>query len=466
MKKMKKKIIILFSFLIIIFFLLGLFLITQNVQNKFAKKIKDNFPVKIKIFFKEKIFYYPLKIRKSHEMDIKYKKLFSENKKLLKENRKIKNKLNLGKFENLGLKSYFAQSVVIPYDLEDDYNLSKNKGYIEIFKNKIIVAYSSGKILYFNKNNFETLKLDFKEINTNLTNLIYFDNELIWSGIKDLKIIEDYLYVSLTEEIKKDCYNTSLLSAKINFEYLSFEKIYSSQECSEKKKRIAYFKYFNGHQTGGRIEWLDKKIYLTVGDYNNWKFPQNNESDFGKILEIDPISKKYRIISKGHRNAQGLKILSKEKKLLISTEHGPKGGDEINIIDINQSLVINNYGWPKASYGKHYDVVPINAFTKKYAPLNINHMEHGFIEPIYYFKESIGISEIIKNYYSKERQYFVTSLKNKKIYVFEEKNKTFRLVKKIDLGERIRDIIFDKESSSYFLYLENTPKIVKLNKIK
>ena len=461
-----KKIIIISCLSIVISLLLGLFLITQNIENKFAKKIKDNFPPKIKLFLKEKIFYYPLKFRQINEMDNKYKKLLSENEKLIKENRKIKNKLGLGKFEKMNIKNYSTQSVIIPYDLEDDYNLSKNKGYIEIFKNKIIIAYSSGKFLYFDKDNFEKLKLNFKEINTDLGNLNYFDNKLDWSGIKDLKIVNDKLYISITEEIKSDCYNTSLLSAKINFDYLKFEKIYSSKECSDKKKKIAYFKYFNGHQTGGRIESLDDKIYLTVGDYNNWKFPQNNESNFGKILEINPNNKEYRIISKGHRNAQGLKILSKEKKLLISTEHGPKGGDEVNIIDINQNLFTNNYGWPMASYGIHYDVVPINSFTKKYAPLKKNHEKYGFIEPNYYFKESIVISEIIQNYYSKKNQYFVTSLKNKKIYLLEEENKTFKLIEEIDFGERIRDIIFDQESKSYFLYLENTPKVVKFNNIK
>ena len=54
-----------------------------------------------------------------------------------------------------------------------------------------------------------------------------------------------------------------------------------------------------------------------------------------------------------------------KKKILISTEHGPKGGDEINIIELNLPLQSNNLGWPIASYGDHYDLVPINKYTKR-----------------------------------------------------------------------------------------------------
>ena len=49
---------------------------------------------------------------------------------------------------------------------------------------------------------------------------------------------------------------------------------------------------------------------------------------FGKVLMIDTKSFKYEIFNKGHRNSIGLLV---EKDLIISTENGPRGGDEINI---------------------------------------------------------------------------------------------------------------------------------------
>ena len=43
---------------------------------------------------------------------------------------------------------------------------------------------------------------------------------------------------------------------------LAVKEVFKSSECAIIEKRIEYFKYFNGHQNGGRIEYLNKKIYL------------------------------------------------------------------------------------------------------------------------------------------------------------------------------------------------------------
>ena len=53
------------------------------------------------------------------------------------------------------------------------------------------------------------------------------------------------------------------------------------------------------------------------------------------------------IFSKGHRNPQGLIVL---EEVILETEHGPKGGDEINKI-----IYKGNYGWPISSYGEKYN---------------------------------------------------------------------------------------------------------------
>ena len=58
---------------------------------------------------------------------------------------------------------------------------------------------------------------------------------------------------------------------------------------------------------------------------------QQDDSVFGKILKINLKNNTYENLSKGHRNPQGL-FYDKINNIIISTEHGPKGGDEINII--------------------------------------------------------------------------------------------------------------------------------------
>ena len=295
----------------------------------------------------------------------------------------------------------------------------------------------------------------------------YFNNNILWTGVRDIKIINDSLYLSITEEIKKNCFATSIIYSKLDFKNLKFSKIFSPKECVTEDKTINEFRYFDGYQSGGRMVYLNDKLYLTIGDYNNWELPQDNISLFGKTVEINIKTNSYKIISKGHRNHQGLQVFSENDNLIISSEHGPKGGDEINLINLNDNLEKNNFGWPLASYGDHYDVVPLNSYTNKFAPLYKSHAKYGFIEPIFIFQEAIGISEIIKNYYSESNQYLITSLKKKSIFIIELNTETgdSKIINEIKIGERIRDIIYDKTNNCFYLYLEGTPKVLKLIKI-
>ena len=98
----------------------------------------------------------------------------------------------------------------------------------------------------------------------------------------------------------------------------------------------------------------------------------------------------------GHRNPQGL-YYHQDLNYLFSTEHGPSGGDEINILDLNKDYTeVPNYGWPMASYGRHYfDNNDDNDIRYKLSPLKKSHSENGFIEPLRYFDPSVGISQVI-----------------------------------------------------------------------
>ena len=67
--------------------------------------------------------------------------------------------------------------------------------------------------------------------------------------------------------------------------------------------------------------------------------PQNNNSLFGKLLAIDLNTNKTSLVSKGHINQQGLLV---DGNIIISTEHGPAGGDEINI---HRNTINNSEIW-------------------------------------------------------------------------------------------------------------------------
>jgi hypothetical protein len=452
------------SFIIILLFIIGSYLLSQNHSNKFTKVIKDQIPSEVKSFFKKTILFIPYTKREIKKLKIEN----IDNKKKIEllraEKNFFENKLNNGKskIENYNNKKYKFFSVVLPF-VQSEVNLYSNKksGYVELYNQHIIIFFQSGKIIFINKKDFFKGKFNYTTVKSNLNDSILFDKKIKWTGVKDIFVDGDDILISATEEIKKKCYNTSLYQSKINKTELDFKKIYRSDECFNLDRKIKAFKYFNGYQMGGRIKTSKNKIYLTVGDYNTWEKVQDKMSSAGKILEFDKDNLKKKIISLGHRNPQGL-YLNKNKNIMVSTEHGPQGGDEINLIKLDQNLV-QNFGWPISSYGNHYPEVPLNSFTNKIAPLHKSHKKFGFIEPIKYFKKSIGISEIIQNYHI-DNSYFVTSLKNKAIYEIQlDNNHNFVEIKnEIKVNERIRDIIYDTESRCYLIFGETTPKLISM----
>jgi glucose/arabinose dehydrogenase len=70
---------------------------------------------------------------------------------------------------------------------------------------------------------------------------------------------------------------------------------------------------------------------------------------FGKIISIDLKTKEFEMVSMGHRNPQGL-FYDQNLNIIINTEHGPTGGDEININFNPDNETIENYGWPISTY--------------------------------------------------------------------------------------------------------------------
>lgn len=146
---------------------------------------------------------------------------------------------------------------------------------------------------------------------------------------------------------------------------------------------------------GGAMVYDPKtdELVVTVGDYslngvgNVFEGPippsQDPESHLGKILRIDRQTGDARIITMGHRNPQGLSI-SKDGEL-IATEHGPKGGDEINLIEEGK-----NYGWPYVSMGTLY-----NEYTFPQKPLREGEPHGGYTTPIFAFMPNPGISAVI-----------------------------------------------------------------------
>jgi aldose sugar dehydrogenase len=145
------------------------------------------------------------------------------------------------------------------------------------------------------------------------------------------------------------------------------------------------------HHYGSRMVFgKDGHLYFSVGDRGNQQGnPQNIENDLGKIHRVkadgsipadNPFvqTKNARpsVFSYGHRNPQGLVVHPKTGEIW-SHEHGPRGGDEINLVQKGK-----NYGWPVISYGINYNGT---TFTDKTAMT-------GMEQPLLYWIPSIAPS--------------------------------------------------------------------------
>ena len=334
-------------------------------------------------------------------------------------------------------------------------NFFPGSGYLDLYENKLFLISATGLIGY--SNNLYEDSIIFNQINNNINDFLSLDeiNKGNWFSVKDLLVVNNNIYVSFTNEQKNNCWNTSVIVAKLNFEYLKFSNFFEPKYCVKSKNN--YDKEFNAHQSGGKLfKYDDDNIILTMGDYRLRKLAQDINSTFGKILKLNSKSKKYEILSLGHRNPQGL-YYNLDKDYIISTEHGPHGGDEINL-NLNTKIV-KNFGWAISSYGEHYGGKESHENKNKYKkyPLHKSHKDYNFIEPIKYFVPSIGISQLVQ---IKQNKFLLSSLKDESIYTFalNEKNELTEF-KRIEIGERIRDMVYDSEKKEVVLFLENTASI-------
>lgn len=344
-------------------------------------------------------------------------------------------------------------------------NFFPGSGYLELYQNNLFLISATGLLGYSNESNNETII--FNQIKNNINEFLSLKeiNKNNWFSIKDLLIVNDYIYVSYTNEQKENCWNTSVIVAKLNFDNLKFSKFFEPESCV--KSIGNEDNEFNAHQSGGKLFNFDNEnIIFTTGDYRLRKLAQDANSSFGKILKLNIKSSSYETLSLGHRNPQGL-LYNAENDFIISTEHGPDGGDEINL-NLNTKEKIKNFGWPIASYGEHYggkDSEKNKLKYKKY-PLYKSHTKHKFTEPLKYFVPSIGISQIVE---IDEKKYILSSLKDRSIYTFLLNNNNEIIeFERIVVGERIRDMVYDEKTKKVFLFMEDTASIgiIKINKNK
>lgn len=324
-------------------------------------------------------------------------------------------------------------------------NILVKKFFIELDNNKIFFL-SENSNLYFNKiKNLEKNKINAKQIQ------IEFNTSNNSEKILDFEIQNKDIYIS-RKIIINSCHYLILDKGILDLNKIKFKEVFKSKKCMKDIQ-------------AGKIEVLsnDDILLTTAADIlkNDNEVdakPQDANSIFGKILLINSKNQIYSIFSSGHRNSLGLFA---NEEVVLSTENGPRGGDEINL-----ELKGENYGWDQASYGARYGKKN-NLGNKLYG----DHQELGFKEPIFSFVPSLGITEIIKlnnNFEKNWKNNFLIGTLNSLHLLRVKFNKEYSKVdyfEKIFIGERIRDLDYDPNSRQIFLTLENTGSLGVLSKI-
>lgn len=215
-------------------------------------------------------------------------------------------------------------------------------------------------------------------------------------------------------------------------------------------------KLSTGNHFGSRLVFdRDGYLFITLGENNERPTAQDLDKLQGKIVRIYPDGKvpddnpfvgqanvRPEIWSYGVRNPQGA-ALNPWNGTLWENEHGPRGGDELNIIERSK-----NYGWPLATHGINYSGAPIPEAGGKTA--------EGTLDPFHVWEVSPGLSGMA--FYDSDRfkawqhSVFIGALVSRNLIRLElEGDKVVHEERLLgELGERIRDV---RQGPDGFLYV-------------
>jgi aldose sugar dehydrogenase len=221
-----------------------------------------------------------------------------------------------------------------------------------------------------------------------------------------------------------------------------------------------------GVHYGGRIAFDQAGFpFFTIGERGNGANAQNLSVPMGKVHRVhddgripadNPFVKdtsaQKTIWSYGHRNPQGLAIHPATGEL-FDLEHGPRGGDELNLVQKGR-----NYGWPVITYGMNYDGSAMTDLTAK----------EGMEQPVTYWVPSLavcGMNFYVGDLFPKwKHQLFIATLAAEELLRLDVKNGKFVAQEVIFKGlGRIRHVIGGPDGALYALLPSRVVRITPVN---
>lgn len=211
-------------------------------------------------------------------------------------------------------------------------------------------------------------------------------HEVNQAGLLDVAVHPDYeengwIYIAYAKPFEDD--------KKGALTIMRFKLDENNQAINQEELIVAMPEWEGGRHFGSRIVF-DNEGYLYFSNGDKGNKPENAQDltnahgkihrihDDGRIPSDNPFVNEPNAVasiwSYGNRNPQGL-YFDKVNNRLWETEHGPMGGDELNLIEKGK-----NYGWPVITYGINYNGKPITDITEK----------EGMEQPVTYYVPSIA----------------------------------------------------------------------------
>ncbi len=359
----------------------------------------------------------------------------------------------------------FSQNLI---PLINQYKKETNFLFIQI--NEYKYSKNGGQVLIASSNNSETIYAAIRDAGA-------FDKIKISKNLDKLEVIEHIKIPTIknADQVAASVYLLDIyVSPNDNILYLStFNSFLDTSSCSkviiykfdsqkfsnifESTPCIGRLQSFN--DIAGRLASNDKYIFVSGGnvlsDLYNIDFPGkalccfndasyyelNNETNlFNSIVAIDKYRKnKYLKVAIGFRAPEGL-FWDPIRSKLWESEHGPRGGDELNAIESGK-----DYGWPYVTLGADYFNRKKNYFQTKF------NTHRGYKEPFFSWVPSIGVSQITQvnggafnNFWHSDL--LVGSLKEHSIFRLRLLNDKVLYAERIEVGSRIRSLVSKSNS--------------------
>ena len=281
-------------------------------------------------------------------------------------------------------------------------------------------------------------------------------------GLLEVRLHPDYekngwIYLSYSEnsgatENGKETGMTAIVRGRIEEGTWTDEEKIFVVDCRHHTSSCAHF--------GSRFVFDQGYLFFSIGDRGRPDHAQDLDRPNGKVFRIHddgriPADNPFigvddalpAIWSYGHRNPQGMD-LDPSTGLLWEAEHGPRGGDEINLVEKGK-----NYGWPVITYGMNYNGTPITDETSR----------EGMEQPQWYWVPSIAVAGI--DFYEGEAfpawtgKLLAGGMASEELHLLTVENETVTADEVILKGHgRVRDVASGPDGFIYLLLSDGSPR--------